>query len=85
VEITIPGNSDLKVGDKLKIMIPNMAAESIREKQTFDEENSGTYLIAQLSHNYQFIKESGEPEFTTKAALIRDTYGIKEYDSKVQT
>lgn len=85
VEITIPGNSDLKVGDKLKIMIPNMAAESLRERQAFDEENSGTYLIAQLSHNYQFIKESGEPEFTTKAALIRDTYGIKEYDSKVQT
>jgi hypothetical protein len=85
LEITIPGNSDLKVGDKIKVMIPNMAAEAIREKQPYDEENSGTYLIAQLSHNYQLIKESGEPEFTTKLALIRDTYGIKEYDSKVKT
>ncbi|CAF34274.1 hypothetical protein S-PM2d209 [Synechococcus phage S-PM2] len=85
VEITIPGNSDLMVGQKIKIMIPNMAAESIRKKQPYDEENSGTYLISQLSHNYQFQKESGEPEFTTRLALIRDTYGIKEYDSKVAT
>ena len=84
VEVVIPGNSSLRVGDKVKIYIPNVAAEEIREGQQWDEENSGTYLIAQLSHNYQLVKESGEPEFTTVLNLIRDTYGIKEYDSGVK-
>jgi len=84
LEIMIPGNSDLKVGDKVKILLPNVAAEDIRNSKQYDEENSGTYLIAQLSHNYQLVKESGEPEFTTMANLIRDTYGMKEYDSNVK-
>ena len=84
VEITIPGNSDMKVGDKIKIMLPNMVAQNLRDKEPYDEENSGTYLVAQLSHNYQHVVESGNPQFVTRVALIRDTYGIKEYESKVK-
>jgi|11BtaG_2_1085332.scaffolds.fasta_scaffold00231_21 hypothetical protein len=84
LEIMIPGNSDLKVGDKVKVMLPNVSAEALRNSSQYDEENSGTYLIAQLSHNYQLVKESGEPEFTTMVNLIRDTYGMKEYDSNVK-
>lgn len=84
VEITIPGNSDLKVGDKITIMLPNMVAQGIRESNPYDEENSGTYLISALSHNYQMVVENGTPAFTSRVRLIRDTYGIKEYDSKVK-
>lgn len=84
VQIEIPGNSDLKVGDKIKIMLPNMVAEQLREEQPYDEEASGTYLIAALSHNYAFVMDNGNPEFNTRIELIRDTMGIKEYDSKVK-
>jgi hypothetical protein len=84
VQIEICGNSDLKVGDKIKIMLPNMVAEKLREEQPYDEETSGTYLISALSHNYAFVRESGSPEFFTNLELIRDTMGIKEYDSKVK-
>ena len=84
LEIEISGNSDLKAGDKIKVMLPNVSAEALREKQQYDEENSGTYLISKVAHHYQLIKESGEPEFITKLRLIRDTMGIKEYDSKVK-
>ena len=84
MEISVPGNSDLKVGDKIVVLIPNMAAEAIRVEQQYDEENSGTYLVAQLSHNYICKKENGNPEFITRMALIRDTYGIKEYESNVK-
>jgi hypothetical protein len=61
-----------------------MAAEALRVEQQYDEENSGTYLVAQLSHNYICKKENGNPEFITRMALIRDTYGIKEYESNVK-
>lgn len=84
LEIEISGNSDLKVGDKIKVMLPNMAAQSIRESKKYDEENSGTYLISSLAHHYQIMKESGEPEFISQLTLIRDTMGIKEYDSNVK-
>jgi hypothetical protein len=81
MEIVIPGNTDLKVGDKIKILIPNVAAEDSRRQQQYDEENSGTYLIAKLSHNNVFLNSS---TCTTKLELIRDTYGIKEYSSNIK-
>lgn len=84
IEISVPGNSDLRAGDKIVILIPNMSAEALRVEQQYDEENSGTYLIAQLSHNYICKKENGSPEFITRMALIRDTYGIKDYESNVK-
>lgn len=84
IQIEIPGNSDIMVGDKLKIMLPNTVAEVLREEQQYDQENSGTYLVAALSHNYAFIVENGKPEFNTVVELVRDSYGIKEYDSNVK-
>jgi len=84
LQIDIAGNSDLKVGDKIKIMLPNMVAEKLRVEKPYDEESSGTYLISALSHNYAMIVDSGSPEFSTRLELIRDTMGIKEYDSNVK-
>lgn len=81
MEIVIPGNMTLKVGDKIKVLIPNMSAESSRKTQQYDEENSGTYLISKLSHNNMFLNTF---MCSTKIELIRDTYGIKDYSSKVK-
>jgi len=81
MEIIVPGNMNLKVGDKIKVLIPNVAAEETRKTQQYDEENSGTYLISKLSHNNMFLNTFN---CMTKLELIRDTYGIKDYSSKVK-
>lgn len=81
MEITVPGNMNLKVGDKIKVMLPNMAAESLRKEEKYDRENSGTYLISAISHNNIFLNNS---TCTTQIELIRDIYGMKDYTSNVK-
>lgn len=83
LEITIPGNSALVVGEKLKIYLPNMSTEETRLKDPWDKESSGNYLISKLSHNYNMAIETG-PKFTTVLELIRDTYGMEEEASSVK-
>ncbi len=81
MEITVPGNLNLKVGDKISIKLPNMAAETVRKKQKIDEENSGTYLVSSLSHNSVFLNNT---TCTTKVELIRDVNGMKDGTSNVK-
>lgn len=81
MEIQIPGNMNLKVGDKIKVMLPNMAAETTRQSEKYDRENSGTYLISSLSHNNTFLNSSS---CTTRLELIRDIYGMKDGTSNVK-
>lgn len=81
LEIEIPGNMELSVGDKIKVMLPNMAAESNRDTEKYDRENSGTYLISALSHNNVFLNTN---TCTTRLKLIRDIYGMKDYTSNVK-
>lgn len=81
LEIEIPGNMDLKAGDKIKVILPNMSSEGLRGKEDVDRENSGTYLISSLSHNNVFLNSS---TCTTKIELIRDIYGMKDYSSNVK-
>jgi len=81
MEIQVPGNMNLKVGDKIKVMLPNMAAEKTRETEKYDTENSGTYLISALSHNNTFLNSSS---CTTRLELIRDIYGMKDGTSNVK-
>jgi len=81
LEIEIPGNMELSVGDKIKVMLPNMSAQSSRETEPYDRENSGTYLISALSHNNVFLNSS---MCTTRLELIRDIYGMKDSTSNVK-
>lgn len=81
MELTIPGNMNLKVGDKIKILIPSMSTEASRKEDRLDRENSGTYLISALSHNNVFLNSS---TCTTRLELIRDIYGMKDYTSNVK-
>lgn len=83
LEISVPGNSELVVGEKIKIYLPNMANESTRIRDPWDKESSGNYLISKLSHNYMMAVETG-PKFTTSLELIRDTYGMEEEASGVK-
>lgn len=82
LEIIVPGNINLMVGEKIKIYLPNMSSQSKREKEPWDRESSGNYLISKLSHNFNMIESSGQ-QFETSLELIRDTYGMEEDPSKV--
>lgn len=80
LEIVIPINLKLKIGDKIKVMLPNMSAQEFRKDEQFDEENSGNYLISKVGHNMNLLNSEGK----TKLELIRDTYGMKEFTSNVK-
>jgi len=81
LEVTVPGNMELKVGDKIKVILPNMSSETARKEEEIDRENSGTYLISSLSHNNVFLNSS---TCTTQLELIRDIYGMKDFSSNVK-
>lgn len=80
VTITITGNPDLKVGDKIEIEIPNQIPTSQRREQRYDDEHSGVYLIAELNHAFDTKKR----RMNTYLTLIRDSYGRKNSASKVK-
>lgn len=82
LEIRIPGNFELTVGEKIKVKLPNLVAGKNREKEPWDNESSGNYLIGKLSHNFLYANEQGQ-KFETVLELIRDTYGMKEDPSSI--
>jgi len=77
--IVVPGNPNLKVGDKLNIILPNMVSTEERKSEPVDTENSGLYLISKIGHNFNVLNTSTK----TIIELIRDTSGMKEFGSKV--
>lgn len=81
LDITIAGNEKLTVGEKVKVYLPNISVSNKREETPWDNESSGNYLIAKLSHNYMIAQDDG-PKFTTRLLLIRDTYGMEDEASK---
>ena len=80
LNISLTGHLDLCAGDKIEIRIPENKEEEKKE-QTWDQENSGTYLIKNLNH--QFLM-GASPSVYTVLELIRDSYGIKGQTSKVK-
>ena len=77
--ISIPGNLDLRAGDKVTVMIPNQIPEKLRETEgDFDPEHSGVYLIKKLNHQFDRIKMS----VYTVLELIRDCYGYEDTATK---
>lgn len=67
LNITIPLNFNLKVGDVIRIDIGKISKTS-KEK---DQEKSGLYLIKELAHDFSDIKGY------TGLKLIRDSYGAR--------
>tara|TARA_B100000945_G_scaffold175825_1_gene141059 strand:- start:216 stop:686 length:471 start_codon:yes stop_codon:yes gene_type:complete len=77
LEIKIPGNPSLMVGDTIDVKI--MSQSSDKNKHPWDAEHSGTYLISKLNH--AFVPK--KPITETFLTLIRDVYG--DTTTKVQT
>ena len=75
--ISLTGHLELCAGDKIEVRIPDQKAESIKE-DAWDPENSGTYLIKNLNH--QFLM-GATPSVYTVLELVRDSNGIKDQES----
>lgn len=80
VKITVTGNPNLKVGDKIEIEIPNQIPTSNRADAPYDEEHSGVYLIGELNHAF----DPKDRKMYTFLTLMRDSYGKKDTASKVK-
>lgn len=74
LNITIPINLELRAGDKLRVRLPNQSVSSEREKQLYDEKNSGVYLINKIS--YEVLRDNSKGLIAvSNVELIRDNLG----------
>ena len=73
LQIKIPSNLALKVGDIIDIKILNQSADKNEKDKEWDQEHSGKYLISKLNHAFVPKKPIAETFLT----LIRDVYGDK--------
>ena len=65
LNITVPGNTELTAGSLIKVIIPASLQDG--DNVQTDEQFSGLYLIAGLTHLY---RRTG---ITTKLYLVRDS------------
>ena len=70
MEITVPGNSDIKVGETINVRIPSSEPLKKQDSDWFDKYLSGKYLITAVRH-YIDIFESRD--YTTILELSRDS------------
>lgn len=79
--IVIPGNPDICAGDKIDIRLQNKVSNKEAKREPFDVESSGVYLIQEATHTYDTtVGTNGR--FTTTLRLLRDSYGMKDKQSK---
>tara|TARA_B100001250_G_scaffold70073_1_gene56450 strand:- start:1779 stop:3263 length:1485 start_codon:yes stop_codon:yes gene_type:complete len=71
LQIKVPGNPSLKVGDLIDVKIMNQTINKNKPGQEWDAEHSGKYLISKLNH--AFVPK--KPITETFLTLIRDVYG----------
>jgi len=67
LNILIPCNINLKVGDIIYCEFPEMNSGKTRE---IDSETSGNYVIRELRHHFSAQQN------TTSLKLMRDSYGV---------
>ena len=77
--ISITGHLELCAGDKIEVRVPNQKAEVLKD-EPWDQEHSGTYLIKNLNHQFNMGEQ---PSAYSVLELVRDSYGIKDSESKV--
>lgn len=75
--IVVPGNSRICAGDKVDIRIMNKLPSAEIKKEKYDQENSGVYLIMEVTHEYNTLVGTNG-RFTTTLRVARDTHGMKD-------
>ena len=80
LQISITGHLEFQAGDCIELRIPNQEAEVLKEDgETWDPEHSGTFLVKRVTHQCHI---AGDQAYSV-LELIRDSYGIKNKESKV--
>lgn len=69
LNVVVPSNTNLRAGDIIECLFPRI---SRGEDRTFDEDQSGLYMIKELCHHFDANSSY------TSLKLIRDTFGIKK-------
>jgi hypothetical protein len=78
--VVIPGNSEICAGDLVDIQLKSKLPTDDRNKEPYDLESSGVYLIDEVIHQYS--RASGaNGKFETTLVLLRDAYGVPDTDS----
>ena len=78
--IVIPGNPLICAGDRIDILIRSKLSDKETEKQPWDTETSGIYLIQEVTHKYD-MASGANGEVTTTLTIMRDSYGMKDEGS----
>ena len=80
LQISITGHLEYQAGDCIELRIPSQEAEVLKEEgDIWDPEHSGTFLVKRVTHQCHI---SGDQAYSV-LELIRDSYGIKNKESKV--
>lgn len=74
LRIEVPGNLDLVVGDKVRVLLPNSSNQEDRKNNSVDRLNSGYYLITQISRAFAV----SNMQVRTSLRLQRDSLGMVE-------
>lgn len=74
LRIEVPGNLDLVVGDRVRVLLPNSVTQEDKKEEPTDTENSGYYLITKLSRFF----DQQTKNVNTVLKLQRDSYGSNE-------
>ena len=72
--ISLTGHLELVAGDLIEVVVPNQIPDVAREKNPWDQQYSGTYLITKLNHQFDITNQT----VYTVLDLIRDSTGIRE-------
>ena len=80
--ISLTGHLELCAGEKVEVRIPSQIPDETKETEdVWDPEHSGTYMIKRLTNMFNIPGKS----VYTVLELIRDSYGIKDTESKTTT
>ena len=74
LSMMIPSNTNLRAGDIIKCQFPKI---SRGDKNEFDQDQSGLYMIKELCHRFDTTGSY------TSLKLIRDTFGLHGTNNKV--
>lgn len=80
LRIAVTGSPSIMVGDRVEIFLPNVKPSGERKSQSWDDENSGVYLVSHIINKY----DQGKGEMHTQLSLVRDSSGRLDRSSNVK-
>jgi len=80
LKISLTGHLEIQAGDCIEVRMPSQEHEGLKTKEgSWDPEHSGTFLVKRVTHQCHI---AGDQAYSV-LELIRDSYGIKNKESKV--